>query len=102
MLHVLRQIIRTGIKTEPAPAPAPADETAVVARLQQQVLRTLGRALTIRQIDAGSCNGCELEIHALGNPYYNLEAWESASSRARATPTCCWSPVPCRSTWRSP
>jgi Ni,Fe-hydrogenase III small subunit len=73
MLHVLRQIIRTGIKTEPAPVPAPADETAAVARLQQQVLRTLGRALTIRQVDAGSCNGCELEIHALGNPYYNIE-----------------------------
>jgi Ni,Fe-hydrogenase III small subunit len=73
MLHVLRQIIRTGIKTEPAPAPAPTDEMAVVARLQQQVLRTLGRALTIRQVDAGSCNGCELEIHALGNPYYNIE-----------------------------
>ncbi|KAB2837863.1 MAG: formate hydrogenlyase, partial [Burkholderiales bacterium] len=31
------------------------------------------RALTIRAVDAGSCNGCELEIHALGNPYYNLE-----------------------------
>ena len=37
------------------------------------MLRTLGRALTIRQVDAGSCNGCELEIHALGNPYYNIE-----------------------------
>src|SRR6185503_17081220 len=34
---------------------------------------TLGRALTIRHVDAGSCNGCELEIVALGNPYYNLE-----------------------------
>ena len=45
----------------------------VVARLQEKVLRTLGRALTIRQVDAGSCNGCELEIHALGNPYYNIE-----------------------------
>ncbi len=45
----------------------------VVARLQKEVLRTLGRALTIRQVDAGSCNGCELEIHALGNPYYNIE-----------------------------
>jgi Ni,Fe-hydrogenase III small subunit len=73
MLHILRQIARTGIRTEPAPAPAPADETAAVARLQRQVLRTLGRALTIRQVDAGSCNGCELEIHALGNPYYNIE-----------------------------
>ena len=45
----------------------------VVARLQEEILRTLGRALTIRQVDAGSCNGCELEIHALGNPYYNIE-----------------------------
>jgi Ni,Fe-hydrogenase III small subunit len=71
MLHVLRQIARTGIKTEARPSPA--DETIVVARLQEAILRALGRALTIRQIDAGSCNGCELEIHALGNPYYNLE-----------------------------
>jgi len=71
MLHILRQIARTGIKTEAAPAPA--DEMVLVARLQESLLRTLGRALTIRQVDAGSCNGCELEIHALGNPYYNLE-----------------------------
>jgi Ni,Fe-hydrogenase III small subunit len=71
MLHILHQIARTGIKTEPRPKPA--DETVVVARLQKDILRTLGRALTIRQVDAGSCNGCELEIHALGNPYYNLE-----------------------------
>src|SRR6266536_3034725 len=71
MWYVLRQIVKTGIRSEPPPAPA--QEMAVVARLQQQVLRTLGRALTIREVDAGSCNGCELEIHALGNPYYNLE-----------------------------
>jgi Ni,Fe-hydrogenase III small subunit len=49
----------------------------------------IGRALVIRQVDAGSCNGCELEIHALNNPYYNLEGSASASRRARATPTCC-------------
>jgi Ni,Fe-hydrogenase III small subunit len=71
MLTILRQIARTGIKTE-AP-PSPADEMVLAARLQQRILSTLGRALTIRHIDAGSCNGCELEIHALGNPYYNLE-----------------------------
>jgi Ni,Fe-hydrogenase III small subunit len=71
MWQILKQIARTGIKTE-AP-PEPADEAVVVARLQQDILRTLGRALTIRQVDAGSCNACELEIHALGNPYYNLE-----------------------------
>jgi Ni,Fe-hydrogenase III small subunit len=71
MLTILRQIAKTGIKTEPLPLPA--DEMVLVARLQQRILRTLGRALTIRHVDAGSCNGCELEIHALGNPYYNLE-----------------------------
>jgi Ni,Fe-hydrogenase III small subunit len=69
MLQLLRQIARTGIKTEPPPEPAGAE----VTRLQGEILRTLGRALAIRQVDAGSCNGCELEIHALGNPYYNLE-----------------------------
>ena len=71
MLHILRQIAKTGIKTEPPPAPG--DDMVVAARLQQKILKTLGRALTIRQVDAGSCNGCELEIHALGNPYYNIE-----------------------------
>jgi len=71
MLQILRQIARCGIKTEPAPSPA--DEMVRVARLQNKILRVLGRALTIRQVDAGSCNGCELEIHALANPYYNIE-----------------------------
>ncbi|MEW5890803.1 MAG: NADH-quinone oxidoreductase subunit NuoB [Pseudomonadota bacterium] len=73
MYQLLKQIVRTGIRTEAAPA---ADETLRVTaqRLQQAVLARLGRALVIRQVDAGSCNGCELEIHALNNPYYNLEA----------------------------
>ena len=71
MLHILRQITKCGIKTEPPPPPA--DEMVLVARLQKKILRVLGRALTIRHIDAGSCNGCELEIHALANPYYNIE-----------------------------
>jgi Ni,Fe-hydrogenase III small subunit len=71
MLYLLRQIAKTGIRTEPAPPPA--EEMVLVARLQREILRTLGRALAIRQVDAGSCNGCELEIHALGNPYYNIE-----------------------------
>lgn len=71
MLYILKQIAKTGIRSE-AP-PEPAAEDVVVARLQRDILRALGRALTIRQVDAGSCNACELEIHALGNPYYNLE-----------------------------
>src|SRR5215471_6859320 len=71
MLHVLKQIAKTGIKSEALPEPA--REMVVTARLQEDILHTLGRALTIRHVDAGSCNGCELEIHALGNPYYNIE-----------------------------
>ena len=73
MFPILRQILRTGILTEPAPDP---DETlrAAQQRLSDAMLRQLGRALVIRHVDAGSCNGCELEIHALNNPYYNLEA----------------------------
>ena len=71
MLRMLRQIARVGVRTEPPPAPA--DELAKSERLQAEVLATLGRALAIRQVDAGSCNGCELEIHALGNPCYNIE-----------------------------
>jgi Ni,Fe-hydrogenase III small subunit len=71
MLTILKQIAKTGVCSEPAPAPAKMPE--IVARLHDEILRTLGRALAIRQVDAGSCNGCELEIHALGNPYYNLE-----------------------------
>jgi len=71
MYHVLRQIVRTGIKTEASPAPAPED--VVAARLHEDILRILGRALTIRYVDAGSCNACELEAQALGNPYYNVE-----------------------------
>ncbi|MCX8115703.1 MAG: formate hydrogenlyase [Burkholderiaceae bacterium] len=72
MLLLTRQILKAGICTEPAPAPSD-DWRADGERIQVEILRLLGRALAIRQVDAGSCNGCELEIHALNNPYYNLE-----------------------------
>jgi Ni,Fe-hydrogenase III small subunit len=69
---ILLKIAKTGICSEPPPA---ADDSlrARAAQLNDEVLRLLGRALAIRHVDAGSCNGCELEIHALNNPYYNLE-----------------------------
>lgn len=70
MLLLLRQLLKTGIRTEPAPA---ADMAADSDRLHAGILELLGRALAIRHVDAGSCNGCELEIHALNNPYYNIE-----------------------------
>ncbi|KUE87184.1 formate hydrogenlyase [Cupriavidus necator] len=72
MWKILKQIAHTGIVTEPAPRGA-ADEAASIQRIHRELLDILGQALTIRQVDAGSCNGCELEIHALGNPYYNIE-----------------------------
>ncbi len=62
-----------GPLTEPAPKP----DAAGLAELAQSVNRAararLGRSLSIRQVDAGSCNGCELEIHALNNAFYDLE-----------------------------
>lgn len=72
MWHILRQIARTGIVTEPEPLAVDTGEQAAT-RIQGEILDILGQALTIRQVDAGSCNGCELEIHALDNPYYNIE-----------------------------
>ena len=73
MIPILRQILRTGIVSEPTPL-ADDELRATTQRLSEAMRKQLGRALVIRHIDAGSCNGCELEIHALGNPYYNLEA----------------------------
>jgi NADH-quinone oxidoreductase B subunit len=59
--------------TEAAPA---TDDTALAelaARLDRATRRRLGRSLSIREVDAGSCNGCELEIHAVNNAFYDLE-----------------------------
>jgi len=76
MIPLLLKIIRTGIVSEPVPAPREEFREAHSLRpeqIQHELLEILGRALAIRQVDAGSCNGCELEIHALNNPYYNVE-----------------------------
>ncbi len=77
MWQILRQIARTGIVSEPAPDVSAAVESAgegdAERRIHQDLLDILGQALAIRQVDAGSCNGCELEIGALNNPYCNIE-----------------------------
>ncbi len=72
MYQMLRQIAKTGIVSEPPPH---ADEALrqIEQRLGAVILKHFGRALTIRHVDAGSCNGCELEIHTMNGPYYNLE-----------------------------
>src|SRR6266852_344314 len=63
MYQLLKQIAKTGIVTE---RPPEADES-------MRQLEHFGRSLAIRHVDAGSCNGCELEIHACSSPHYNLE-----------------------------
>src|SRR2546422_3078285 len=59
--------------TERAPSPDDAAVAELAAALGQAARRRLGRSLSIREVDAGSCNGCELEIHALNNAFYDLE-----------------------------
>ena len=71
MINTLARMIRTGILTEEVLLPPKAD--LPIGDLQEKIRKILGHALCIRHVDAGSCNGCELEIQALNNPYYNLE-----------------------------
>ena len=71
MLRILDRIFKTGILTETAPRD---DELAALGViLKREIDRRFRGSLAIRQVDAGSCNGCELEIHALNNPYYDIE-----------------------------
>jgi Ni,Fe-hydrogenase III small subunit len=59
--------------TEGRPPQDDAMAAELAARLDRTARRRLGHSLSIREVDAGSCNGCELEIHALNNPFYDLE-----------------------------
>jgi Ni,Fe-hydrogenase III small subunit len=73
----MRKLLFDGLVRQPLTEASPAaDDTevaALAARLDAATRRKLGRSLSIRQVDAGSCNGCELEIHALNNAFYDLE-----------------------------
>jgi Ni,Fe-hydrogenase III small subunit len=73
MLRILRQIFRTGILTEPLPPITDPELAKLGIELEETIRRRFRRSLTIRQVDAGSCNGCELEIHAMNNAFYNCE-----------------------------
>jgi Ni,Fe-hydrogenase III small subunit len=72
MASLLQKILKTGLVTEPL---LPVDEElyALVGQVDATTRRLLGRALAIREVDAGSCNGCEIEITALSNPMYDSE-----------------------------
>src|SRR5437016_2219895 len=73
----MRKILFESLLRRPLTEPPPAkDETALAelaTRVDRAARRRLGRSLSIREVDAGSCNGCELEIHALNNAFYDLE-----------------------------
>jgi Ni,Fe-hydrogenase III small subunit len=71
VLRQLRTALRTGIVTEPVTSTG--DLERIGGRLASEVARLFGRSLAIRQVDAGSCNGCELEIGGLTGPHYDLE-----------------------------
>ncbi|MGH6881238.1 MAG: NADH-quinone oxidoreductase subunit B family protein [Hypericibacter sp.] len=73
MHRILLDNLAKGTLTEPPPVPEESALAELAAALERNARRKLGRSLSIRQVDAGSCNGCELEINALGNPFYDLE-----------------------------
>jgi Ni,Fe-hydrogenase III small subunit len=73
MLKILDKIYRVGVVTEPAHPYADAELDAIGIELKSAIDRRFKGSLAIRQVDAGSCNGCELEIHALNNAFYDLE-----------------------------
>jgi Ni,Fe-hydrogenase III small subunit len=73
----MRKLLFQSLVQSPLTEARPDPDLPMIEELATNLARTarqkLGRSLSIREIDAGSCNGCELEIHALGNPFYNLE-----------------------------
>ena len=73
MRRILFDSVTHGPLTEPAPKPDETMLAELAVSLDRAARARLGRSLSIREVDAGSCNGCELEIHALGNAFYDLE-----------------------------
>jgi len=73
MLRVFNKLRKIGVITEPLPDTEQRALEEIGARVKEGIGRRFQGSLAIREVDAGSCNGCELEIHALNNAYYNLE-----------------------------
>ena len=69
---ILQGLLRRPL-TEAPPRPDDAQLAELAQALEKSATERLGRSLSIRAVDAGSCNGCELEMHALGSAYYDLE-----------------------------
>jgi Ni,Fe-hydrogenase III small subunit len=73
MLNLLKKIVTTGLVTENYKAPKDAELETLGIEIKQRIDKKFSGSIAIRQVDAGSCNGCELEIHALNNPFYDIE-----------------------------
>jgi Ni,Fe-hydrogenase III small subunit len=73
MRRTILESLTHGSLTEAAPGKDDAMLAELAANVDRAARRRLGRSLSIREVDAGSCNGCELEIHALNNAFYDLE-----------------------------
>jgi len=73
MLRIFNRILRTGVVTELAPETADQELEQLGIQIKRIVDKRFAGSLGIREVDAGSCNGCELEIHALNNPFYDVE-----------------------------
>jgi Ni,Fe-hydrogenase III small subunit len=73
MRKTLLESLTHGSLTEPAPTPDDSALEELAAMVNRAAQARLGRSLAIREVDAGSCNGCELEIHALSNAFYDIE-----------------------------
>jgi Ni,Fe-hydrogenase III small subunit len=73
MIRILKQIFHAGIVTEPLPPIIDPEIEKIGSKLEEAIKRRFRGSLAIRQVDAGSCNGCELEIHAINNVFYNCE-----------------------------
>jgi Ni,Fe-hydrogenase III small subunit len=70
-MQLFSKILKTGLVTEPLPGDSEAVELA--RQVEAKTRKLLGRAVAIREVDAGSCNGCEIEISGLTSPVYDLE-----------------------------
>lgn len=73
MATLFGKILKTSVVTEALASGKDAQVEVVARQIDEHARRRFGRSLHIREVDAGSCNGCELEIGALSNPYYDLE-----------------------------
>jgi Ni,Fe-hydrogenase III small subunit len=73
MLRLVKKILTTGIVTERIKAPKDDELEQLGLEIKRYIDHKFAGSIAIREVDAGSCNGCELEIHALNNPYYDVE-----------------------------